>query len=95
MKFFYQSSILSLLLVVPTALSLTLPEAAIEVLERREGVIAGCGTIGAQVSAYCYGGPAGGITCKCGPKKVYGCQEGDQPAPKKTAECKSKGCGCQ
>ncbi|KAJ7585057.1 hypothetical protein C8J56DRAFT_949770 [Mycena floridula] len=66
------------------AFSLTLPEAAVE-LQRRAGTIAGCGSSGGQLPAYC----TDGTTCKCGAYKVYGCD-----TKEKTATCKSKGCGC-
>ncbi|KAJ7584941.1 hypothetical protein C8J56DRAFT_949447 [Mycena floridula] len=49
------------------------------------GTIAGCGTMGGQVPAYC----TDNVTCKCGPYKVYGCD-----TKERTALCKSKGCGC-
>ena len=52
-------------------------------LVRRAYVVAGCGSSGGQLPAYCTS------DCKCSGIGVYGCD-----TPEKTKTCKSKGCGC-
>lgn len=62
--------------------------------------VAGCGSLGSMVPAYCDGNStSGSYTCSCSGIGVFGCTErvarGSIAAPEQTSTCKSKGCGCQ